>query len=48
MLLLKLKLARKEIWKTVLPFGLLFIAAAIVYEFQFWGALEFAFWQDYF
>ena len=29
----EVKLARKEVWKTVLPFGLLFIAAAIVYEF---------------
>lgn len=39
----EVKLARKEVWKTVLPFGLLFIAAAIVYEFQFWGALGICF-----
>ena len=39
----EIKLARKEVWKTVLPFGLLFIAAAIVYEFQFWGALGICF-----
>ncbi len=34
----EVKLARKEVWKTVLPFVLLFIAAVIVYEFQTWAA----------
>ncbi len=33
------KIARKEVLKTILPFVLLFIAAAIVYEFTFWGTL---------
>lgn len=39
----EIKLARKEVWKTVLPFALLFITALIVYEFNIWWALAFCF-----
>jgi omega-6 fatty acid desaturase (delta-12 desaturase) len=39
----EVKLARKEVWKTVLPFVLLFITAAIIYEFTFWGAIAVCF-----
>ncbi|MBK8443841.1 MAG: fatty acid desaturase [Sphingobacteriales bacterium] len=39
----EVKLARREVWKTVFPFVLLFIASAIVYEFHIWGAIGICF-----